>query len=379
MGDYYLSNPGSLKGQPKRTIGDYVASQGILVPRRFDSLTEARKSGLSILARSEHEQEYNGVSGLLVSVSLEGDNLTDEGVKKLVFQDETRQFLLGNYSFFTGVPKEELEKEISFSLWEKLGGINRMIIADSAIPGRYHITGHAGNDEEILEASYMIYDQGEKRIVHKVDSRAKDDVEGLDELVRFYEEVRTLPNFDSNHCPILEVQSVDGKNYFLQYHRTRNQDHANFTIDPEEYPDHFQAEMVRGATKPDGEICLVTLRHKGEMSDSYKWESVQEDGALDNHFNIVYSELKVRDRKLQIIDTQALDWLLGNIAIGHKPRSKLFKPKVSVVVPRDYPSILRPEEDEQWARNSSKSPQHLQARFHVVSDGKRAYIKRISK
>ena len=42
MGDYYTSDPSRLHGQPKRTIGDYVASQGILVPRRFDTLEEAK-------------------------------------------------------------------------------------------------------------------------------------------------------------------------------------------------------------------------------------------------------------------------------------------------------------------------------------------------
>jgi len=65
MADYYLEDRSRLQGQPKRTIADYVEQQGILVPRRFDSLEEAQASGLPILARSEHSQDYDGVSGLL--------------------------------------------------------------------------------------------------------------------------------------------------------------------------------------------------------------------------------------------------------------------------------------------------------------------------
>jgi hypothetical protein len=34
--DHYLENPERLKGQPKRTIADYVEQNGILVPCGFD-------------------------------------------------------------------------------------------------------------------------------------------------------------------------------------------------------------------------------------------------------------------------------------------------------------------------------------------------------
>lgn len=67
MSDYWLAHPEAFKGQPKRAIGDYVEQEGILVPRRFDSLKEARDSGLPVIARSEHIQEYDGVSGLFNS------------------------------------------------------------------------------------------------------------------------------------------------------------------------------------------------------------------------------------------------------------------------------------------------------------------------
>ena len=66
MTDYYLEDRSRLNGQPKRTIGDYVESQGILVPRRFDNLVDARKSNKAVLLRSEHSQEYDGAGRHLV-------------------------------------------------------------------------------------------------------------------------------------------------------------------------------------------------------------------------------------------------------------------------------------------------------------------------
>ena len=52
--------------QPKKAVGDYVASEGILVPRRFETFEEAQfaaQSDTSVIARSEHPDEYSGPSG----------------------------------------------------------------------------------------------------------------------------------------------------------------------------------------------------------------------------------------------------------------------------------------------------------------------------
>ena len=67
MIDIYLQNLEFLQGQPKRTIADYVEENGILVPKRFNSLEEALGTQLPFIMRSEGTFEYNGVSGLLES------------------------------------------------------------------------------------------------------------------------------------------------------------------------------------------------------------------------------------------------------------------------------------------------------------------------
>lgn len=75
--DFWLENA-NLR-QPKREVADYVESQGILVPRRFDSLEEAmfhvRDHG-TILLRSEHPDEYDGPSDLLGSYRVDSERIT---------------------------------------------------------------------------------------------------------------------------------------------------------------------------------------------------------------------------------------------------------------------------------------------------------------
>ncbi len=80
--DWFLENPPQ---QPKREIALYVSSQGVQVPTLFEGIDEALESGREFIIRSEHPQEYQGMSGVLQShlVSKEDlvftKNLIDEG------------------------------------------------------------------------------------------------------------------------------------------------------------------------------------------------------------------------------------------------------------------------------------------------------------
>ena len=94
MIDYYLEDTTRLNGQPKRTISDYVESQGVLVPRRFATLEEARRSRVKVIARSEHEQDYDGVSDLGESFVLSKDHnglQTLSELTRYAFQNSHKQ------------------------------------------------------------------------------------------------------------------------------------------------------------------------------------------------------------------------------------------------------------------------------------------------
>ena len=124
MKDYYLEDRTRLQGQPKKTIGDYVESQGILVPRRFDNLDDARKSKKAIILRSEHPQDYNGVSGLLSSPKLSGKYHSYRGIESLeearerLFEHEATysSLVYMQYCWLLGIDSQKFIDETSFSI-----------------------------------------------------------------------------------------------------------------------------------------------------------------------------------------------------------------------------------------------------------------------
>src|SRR3989339_879131 len=112
--DYYLQDISRLEGQPKRTIADYA--------------------------------EQNGILGLLNSFSLSsltfpvrGSRSLEEVKQRYFTQGEMQPDAYKEYCKQLGLSEDEFIKQASFSIWEKLGGLNRTVIADSSIAGRYHI------------------------------------------------------------------------------------------------------------------------------------------------------------------------------------------------------------------------------------------------
>lgn len=214
--DYYLEDIARLEGQPKRAIADYVEQSGILVPRRFGSLKEARASGLPIIARSEHPQDYAGASGILKSPWLDSDN--DKSYMNLQSEEELKEKALVNswkyelFCRFSGYDKDKFKQEVSFSFWELFKGrgrYSRAVIADSAIPGRHHIISYGSSKDFGRTVSYIIAEQNTILTEY-----GRSDVElhaGLPALLETYERVRHLERFDPNHCPIMEFVTVGTK------------------------------------------------------------------------------------------------------------------------------------------------------------------------
>ena len=181
MADHYINHSEALMGQPKRTIGKYVAQNGILVPRIFDGFREAiafrEKTGKEVLARSEHQDEYAGASGILETRTLNfetypeklsalGENAL-EGGDVSVFEKGIADFVsilnersvVDVYCGLTGKDVDEFRKGISVSYWEQIPGFNRMVVADNAVQGRYHIVTNFGDFFSADKFhNYIIYD-----------------------------------------------------------------------------------------------------------------------------------------------------------------------------------------------------------------------------
>ncbi len=84
--DYYVDNPEKLEGRPKQAIADYVEQNGFLVPRRFDSIEDARKSHKAVLFRCEYPEGYDGISGLVKSPRLSEIRARQTVSKSMVVQ-----------------------------------------------------------------------------------------------------------------------------------------------------------------------------------------------------------------------------------------------------------------------------------------------------
>lgn len=383
LSDYFLNHPEALEGQPKRAIADYVEQNGILVPRRFESFDEALKSGAPLIIRGEHQQDYNGASNIIPTFDLTFSwraetvqGVTDyDKLKEKILADEERP-LHWQYCKLMGLDKEKFKDEVSFSFWEKIHGINRAVIADSTVKGRYHIMSQRG--EKPFIANYSVFENGNQ--VKSMASVLPEDLkDSLADLVELYEKIRNLGRFDENHCPIMEFQTDgNGDNYFLQYHRARDFKPTTFTLDREPEKDETEAWFVRGATLPEGSDYKVTLIYGGMVhridKDRYEVKLLEkEEGSFDLHYNRVFTELMTKKRKLQVITEGNFEHSVRKLIVEHFPRSKVFKPEISLVIDK---SIFRDDNYKQKYQKARDTGEDQFMDLHVVSDGTRAYVKR---
>lgn len=404
--DYYLQDISRIEGQPKRTIADYVEQNGILVPRRFYSLAEARRSHKHILLRSEHPQEYDGISGLLDSFSLSSSSFPVKGsqsieeVRQRYFEKEEKEKgtpLYKQYCKSLGLDEDEFRRQTSFSIWEALSGLNRTVIADSSIDGRYHIMTFRDEKANRL-FNYAIVENG-KLVQEFIRPLPEELKEGLRGLIEIYEQVRHLGRFDPNNCPIMEFQTHNGKNYFLQYHRARNFSPSGFTLERVLQDGEIEVPFVRGATSKDGENFKVTVYYAGK----WYFNPEDEDGSFDLHNNWIFPELHFKRRKLQVISEENLTKEFASLVVGHSQRSKMFKPEISAIfpiesvmrdnevlwggydnvnfgngqkyVPRD-PILKDGETIFNFAEEAEKG-HNSYMNLHFVSDGRRALVRRL--
>lgn len=366
MTDFYLQNPPM---QPKAEIADYVESNGILVPRRFETEKQARNSGLEIICRSEHPQDYAGFSGLLNSPRLDNFGEMNKSSKKQ----------LENYCILTGTSKEEFLSQLSYSFWERLEGDNCKVIADSSLKNRYHM---------FIRSAYFLVE--DSRIISKFDTEGVEDPE-VAKIINFYEQIRTLDRFDPNHCPVIEFQQVDRDLLFLQYHRIRDFEESTFSLNREANSDEIECEFVRGVTSKDGvevKCQVATYNNKldiftGEIENirllNKRSEAFFAVGA--NPFPELVNEIQSRERIANFL-TQMKYRCGENIDLGfympirgHDSISAIFKPQLGIAVP--YDQLFTRDDVNTLYKKAKQTKEDQFVDVHVVSDGRKAFVKRL--
>ena len=362
MGDFYTDNLATLLGKPKATIADYVEQNGILVPRRYSTLDDALSSGVPIIARSEHPQDYEGASNLLNSFQMPPKVASKpEELIVMLAKDKSE---IDEYCELSGVSREQFMSQVSLSFWEKINGMNITVSADSAIDGRYHILVRGTG------AYYIEADNGSVKFFAENKSRKYLALD-VEKLIDFYEKVRGLYNFDPSHCYIMEVQIADGKIYFLQLHRGRDLRKSKFELERPPKQGEYEAALVRGCTIPEGRTFKTVIYH-GE----FKLKDIE--GSAHPEMDLFFQEMMYRRTGLQIAFAHHMSTIASSVDY-HGTMSKMFKPEISLLIDdAKFRELVSHSEVWDMVKAKIRTHQDQYAVFRVVADGRKAYISRVN-
>lgn len=376
--------------RPKAEIADYVESNGILAPRRFQTVTDGLRAKVDLIIRSEHPDEYDGPSGLFDSAvidefhvdwakrtdddraaSYDRDKLRLQALRQRLNGGDDQDYLVGlraseqsmaeRYAEQRRVSVESVVEGISYSVWEKLGGVNHTVYEDPSISGRYLIFSNGGRSSQLAYAEIhdgAVFASGiDPELTGKIP---------YDKLIDSYQRIRNLPAFDEGHCPIMELQSLEGQVFFLQYHRGRDANPVGFTV--HDLPEGWhQSFFTRGHTGPEPVSLDFTIGHSMDHP-----HDDTEEAAIDYLWDFVMEEVAVRKRKAQMIerkDENSVRRFMFGAAMGHSNKSYLFKPGVSFIAPLGELGI---PEDYVCPRNTELR-EVIPLEF--ISDGRRSFVR----
>lgn len=390
--------------QPKRVIADYVSSEGISTPERFSTLRDARASGKPYIIRSEHPQDYEGISGLLSSIQVSDQSIADakrylkdekrpapdflnaESVKGWMtgcelFSPSAETALLPHVPKYNeqelqvalyNIRKEYIEKyckllkinesafreKCTFSYWEYVQGNNYTVVADTAIHNRYHIFCRVCEPQDVF--GYIAPDQ--------LSSIAEDSPQvaaQTNDVIRMYEDVRSLGKFSPQHCPIMEMQTNqdDGKPRFLQYLRTNDFQEATHSIKKHWWTRGWSdTGFVRGATPPEGiEVLARVCPYYSQMDQLPE----REDCAFPSNNDFVTEEIMLRRTDIQFLRPHSL----SGIFMGHVTLSQRFKPRIVIDIKVD--DLVKKKGGWEYFIKHPEEMMHLR----VIADGLQALVK----
>ncbi len=385
--------------KPKAEAAALVANSGSKIPKIYptlkDALQNARDSKHGFVIRSEHPDEFDGPSGLLESFFITPEviklassyakdgvpsnapkdmtwrlaqylkNVTTEREFEEALIDESKENI-NNYCERLELDVDTFRRQISYSYWEKLGGYNRTIVADSAIPGRFHLFTNSA-DLPSAYWSYIITD-GENVSFPGHQPMPKEIETEIPTVIQFYDQIRLLPQFDPKKILLLEFQTVGNENYFLQLHETGSFRPTTFNLNRPPKDGEIEASFVRGATPPTGINVEITVYFVRDGIGEYPL--VKRESAIDYTFDLVFSEIMVRRREAQFLELSPEKLSDSAQSTEHAKKSALFKPEISVMLPL---MELFPDEGVKVLFAPHGPPKKIRAR--VISDGKRAFVK----
>ncbi len=209
-----------------------AAQHGIKVPRIFPTFKEAKQfvldDGGSIIARTEHPTEADGLSGLNYSHVITPEMATETGDK--LFSDfhifDARLFdavvkkwhkrfeHTTAYCHLFNVDPDEYVAKLQHSFWEYVQGFNLYVFADPVVKGRFHVFSQWPKDDE-EHGGWAVYDLFEG---HEPISPGKTSpfiTTNFAQITDLYEKVQEV--FGNEVCWVVEMQlTKSGDLFFLQ-------------------------------------------------------------------------------------------------------------------------------------------------------------------
>lgn len=216
--------------------------------------------------------------------------------------------------------------ELDFSLWEYIEGTNYAVCQDSWNPDKYYIykwTQHGWYDV----------------IVVSKNKQGKFYSNGVDynHIIEFYESVRWLKAFDTNQCPIIEIQESTGDNpelYFLQYHPTEPRQpswvHQEINSNQKWHKVPFTRWSTEGSpvTFTGDEVMLIDI----SLLKSTFFKKRLEVAALQKKLFIIFvSNSSIGLRRRGFVNGLD-DELIGRLIGDNLARSVLHKPEITMMI-----------------------------------------------
>lgn len=194
-------------------------------------------------------------------------------------------------------------------------------------------------------------------------------------LIELYEKVRNLDRFNPNHCPVMEFQLSANNHqlYFLQYHRARDFRSSSHQLTRSPMQDEIVALWVRGATPPEGKEFTVGFIANPEAAPNFSHDGMVR-GVGFKIFNPAYDYL-TRNVGLNILRVQENRWYEDS----HGLISGWMNPEVSFGVTYDQSHWIVSGSTNIDLIYRAPNPNALTAKVRVVSDGRKAYLKVLSR
>lgn len=288
--DYFTSHPEKLKGGAKvglvRLVKDKIS--GLYVPEIYANVEQAINSGKHIVIRSDHPKEYDGLAGLLQSVftEIEADKLkftlhegsrfndyslsSSEDLQNLRHRIIDQDPIFQRYLKLTGENQEEFFRGFNFTFWETIQGINGTMWADPVIPNKYHFVQFNFEDgNAFIHYTRLNTFTGVSKS-NGSSGRLEDKIPGgadtLRKLIDSYEEIRSMSQFNGNHCYEMEYQiDSSGNQWFLQWRRMRDFTPTDFKLERGAEKGEVEGSFAIGKTGEEGYVLKTqhTQRNTG--------------------------------------------------------------------------------------------------------------------